>query len=667
MTSVLAALFSLATLPRGAEARPSYFNCNGATWSTSTAVGGMSAGNLRDGSSGRCAITAPASYTAGTAYTITVATNTGTFAYKLVSSAGTLGGGSSGTTSCRNQDSKSASTTFTWTAPATGTGTVNFYAVCGSQSTNSVYLASSRNAAELVGTAAPTLKQTTLSPTSAMPTLSPATASPSSVAPTRSPLMQRYEVRLTMPTASLAMATPVFQSNIESYVASDLGIATSALSVYFEQGSLIAVVVFEQRSGGQNPQQLATTLSQRTPSQMTVVLGMPVSAVSSVSNFVPTLAPSTSGANSGQCFTTTLVTGTYRCRFEPTSDFIVQWSHDGIDIDFELQAKTTGWAAIGFSSSGDMIGSYAPLGYCNGGSGAVTEYYLGGKSTSALNAQTVALAGFSCTEASSVTTLRFRRPLYVTNGYSISLDGNTKVIWAYGESDSLSQHSRDDRGKALMNFATGEASVVKEEDYVLQHSVMMWFGICFFYFFGILSSRFARNLDGEFLNKPLWFWGHVCCQLLGFMFMAIGFWLGYKQVDQVSDVKHYDESSSGRHGQLGCAIFTFGVIQVVGGLVRPHRKDVGDQLLVRVIWEYGHKGLGWLILFLGMINVFLGIKKYNEMKEGEENKWIPLQAIWFVFYAIAEIYYWGRKYYFSGNDGKDANSAARESAMSRAL
>ena len=714
-------LFYASVLALGVRAYPYRLDCSGSSWSVGSYVG-MSAGSMSDGT-GICTITASSAspYTPGASYSITVS-STSALRNKLVASAGTLtGGGTSQSGTCRYTSGSTTSQAYTWTAPSSGSGSVTFYAVCGSYS--QVRLAPSESVSE--GAASPTNSPITLAPTTLTPTsnpttnlpttcgpsFSPTTQAPTTPSPTKSPTLtgqtnapsksptlsptgmpttgspftlsptmnpttvaptsgptaspatsapsySDYEVQLTLSSLTLPVSN-AFQTSLANSVASNLGITTSGFTVYYSAGSVVASVIFSGTSNGQSPSASASLLASRTPAVLTSLLGTAVSAVSSASRYVGTSSPTTSGATSSACYKATMGSGTYQCSFEPSSSFKIMWNHNGTAVEFWLRASTTGWSAIGFSSSGDMIGSYAPYGYCSSGSASVTEYYLGGKSTGALSAQSVAFSGTSCTEASGSTTLKFTRPV-VGSTYTMTLDGDTKAIWAFGSSDGLSSHSSSSRGKAIINFSTGDASVVEEKDYILAHSVCMWLGISFLMFIGILSSRFARDSSVKLAGKPLWLATHIFTQTVGGLLMIVGFALGYAHVDQVSDVKHFDDSSSGPHGRLGLAIFTIGLCQIISGLLRPHKHAKGPQPFVRTAWEYGHKITGWLVVFLGIINVFSGLKKAETF-----DRWAGLQFAWLAVFLIAEGIFWVKKWRQNGAGPKIGMVPAKSGSVQR--
>jgi len=81
------------------------------------------------------------------------------------------------------------------------------------------------------------------------------------------------------------------------------------------------------------------------------------------------------------------------------------------------------------------------------------------------------------------------------------------------------------------------------------------------------------------------------------------------------------KSVSTRHGMLGVLVAFFAIIQPINAYFRldkshPHRRK----------WEYLHKGLGRLVLFLGLLNTVVGALEYSDLYSGS-NIFIGLAAV----------------------------------------
>ena len=63
------------------------------------------------------------------------------------------------------------------------------------------------------------------------------------------------------------------------------------------------------------------------------------------------------------------------------------------------------------------------------------------------------------------------------------------------------------------------------------------------------------------------------------------------------------------HAKLGLVVVIIGTLQPLNALIRPHPVDpkTGIKSDFRHYWEIWHKGLGWLAILGGVVNVLLGI------------------------------------------------------------
>jgi len=411
-------------------------------------------------------------------------------------------------------------------------------------------------------------------------------------------------------------------------MAADLGIATSAFDVTFSPGSVIALVTFTTASNGASPSQAASTLSGRSASHLSTALQTTVSSVSSASVFTGTPSPS-----SGQtaCYLAALTgSALYKCSYSPDgTDFEISWSHNETHIKLRLQADTDGWVGLGYGTS-QMVTSYASIGWCSSGVADVEEYHMTGKSTGSVNQGGNELSYRACTEINGRTTVDFVRALAGTT--TISTSGDTDCIWAHGSTDSLSQHASSGRGVVKINFGTGTGSTVEEVDYILAHSVCMWLGMCFFFVIGISSARYLKADETQIMSKPKWLFLHIVAQCMGAFFMIVGFGLGYASVAKDND-EHFSDNTSKSHGRLGLALFIVSLIQIVGGMLRPH-KDPDNMTTMRKIWQFGHKFTGVTIVLLALINVLLGLKLADSDKT-----WFYLQYVWIALWLLGEIFF----------------------------
>ena len=128
--------------------------------------------------------------------------------------------------------------------------------------------------------------------------------------------------------------------------------------------------------------------------------------------------------------------------------FLVSWTIEGESITMAVQARTTGWVAIGFGVVGramnqaDMVFGSASPGkpgkaldcFSTGPTGPhPVDTKLGGADS---------LAASTVVEKDGVTTMEFRRPLAATDRFDKPIAPGAPFIWAFGGSDAFESMHR---------------------------------------------------------------------------------------------------------------------------------------------------------------------------------------------------------------------------------
>ena len=157
-------------------AYPSFFGCNGVSWSPGGNFGNMGIPTFTAGGEACTIDGVPEEFTPGAEYAVRVLSSSD-LSHKIVATAGVFSGGGSQQSvsvgSCRNFGSVSQLSEMTWTAP-TAEATAAFYALCGRSATKVMHVASPVSAAA-GATQAPVQVDDvpTNSPTTAPPTVAP--------------------------------------------------------------------------------------------------------------------------------------------------------------------------------------------------------------------------------------------------------------------------------------------------------------------------------------------------------------------------------------------------------------------------------------------------------------------------------------------------------------
>jgi len=109
-----------------------------------------------------------------------------------------------------------------------------------------------------------------------------------------------------------------------------------------------------------------------------------------------------------------------------------------------------------------------------------------------------------------------------------------------------------------------------------------------------VAALIARH--GRLLLPRRWLTAHIALQSLGALLTFLGFAMAV-MMNSETGYQHFDST----HAQLGLLIVALVLFQLFMGACRP--AEASSQ---RGAWEFLHKGLGALLLFLGYIGVLLG-------------------------------------------------------------
>ncbi|GAB5369350.1 hypothetical protein AAMO2058_001397200 [Amorphochlora amoebiformis] len=321
----------------------------------------------------------------------------------------------------------------------------------------------------------------------------------------------------------------------------------------------------------------------------------PTTTMSPTASPAITLPPSASTTGKDACVDQAL--SSFPCSYSD-GGFKVEWSLSDTQIRFRVTQSTSGWVGLGYGSR--MIGSYATIGWCSGGTATIEEYKLNGKSVGAVNTISTPVSDRSCTEAGGTTAITYTVPLS-TSDRSISPSGTVKAIYAWGSNDGKSSHPSSNSGKAEINFNTGEGKKTEETNWEVVHGASMWLSFALFMPTGLfMASGYVKMKLVNF-----WFYGHIGAQFLAFVFALTGL---------IVALQYFEEPLESSHGEFGIAIFAIFCVQILGGIIRPKKEASW-----RSKWEISHKSIGALLLTFGLINVFLGFGA-GEGEEEEEDE-----------------------------------------------
>mmetsp|Transcript_16119 Transcript_16119/g.24312 ORF Transcript_16119/g.24312 Transcript_16119/m.24312 type:complete len:591 (+) Transcript_16119:22-1794(+) len=318
----------------------------------------------------------------------------------------------------------------------------------------------------------------------------------------------------------------------------------------------------------------------------------------------------------------------YPCSFS-TKGFTVDWAYNTSHLSLQISQSTGGWVGFGFGDR--MVDSHAAIGWCTGTANVnVEEYFLGGRTTSSVNIGNTILYQKSCSEVNGKTSVRYVRPLSSPDRI-IDLNGDNKVIMAWGSSDSKSTHSGSHSARASINFKTGTGKAEEEnKDAELAHGSLMWLAFAFF----MPVGAFMPSL-GKICLPKYWFYIHAMFQMTAGVLALIGMAIA---------LASFEEPLEGNHGKLGVTLFVLAAVQIIAGsLFRPKKTDIPT--CKRNAWYYGHLLLGFVIIFLGCLNVYSGLSENGEDEDsggGDEDDdegsgsmlFRRLHTVWLVILAL---------------------------------
>ena len=79
-------------------------------------------------------------------------------------------------------------------------------------------------------------------------------------------------------------------------------------------------------------------------------------------------------------------------------------------------------------------------------------------------------------------------------------------------------------------------------------------------------------------------------------------------------LSNYGEPLATRHGRLGVAVMTLGLLQPINAFFRPHKVTDGKAVdSKRKMWEFWHKNSGRLTMLVALVNIFYGGHEANEL------------------------------------------------------
>ncbi|KAF5198452.1 Cytochrome b561 and domon domain-containing protein [Thalictrum thalictroides] len=264
---------------------------------------------------------------------------------------------------------------------------------------------------------------------------------------------------------------------------------------------------------------------------------------------------------------------------------------------FVLSAPyTNAFVAIGFSTTGRMVGSSAMVGWVPAnGVGILKQYFLGATNP----AQVVPDQGNLQVVANSTAIVSQSSRLYIAFQLNVT-QPESRLLYAVGprnripSSDNrLVQHR--DHISTRLDYTSGQLTTERPYTTLRRvHGILNMIGWGIIMIIGAMAARYLKQWD------PIWFYSHSSIQLLGFFMGVSGVILGFVVEDSLN-------ASVDRHKTIGMFILILGCLQVIAFLVRP-----GKEAKVRKYWNWYHYIVGRILIVLAVINIFYGIHVGDE-------------------------------------------------------
>lgn len=297
-------------------------------------------------------------------------------------------------------------------------------------------------------------------------------------------------------------------------------------------------------------------------------------------------------------------------------------------ISMRLKYRGVGWLAIGPTlPQRTMIGGEVVLGLPE--SGSALKYTLSSYSSSGVdvrNSEYQTLINNGVVQENSETILTFTKLLVEEGEIEIQAVGPNNIIWAYDDSNDLSFHRRF--GAEIIDFSqpcgVGAVSFEFEskESMWKAHGAMMVAAWLCLAPIGVSASM----LRAYFPEK--WFHIHRAAALLCAILTLISFIVAVVTIED-EGTSHID----GNHQAIGLTVFVALVVQIIGGIIRPHSpREDEDKQIERKVWENVHRAFGLTVLILSGLACISGAIKYDD-KYGTDDSQIYVLII-FVSIAI---------------------------------
>ncbi|KAJ3279541.1 hypothetical protein HK104_001382 [Borealophlyctis nickersoniae] len=332
----------------------------------------------------------------------------------------------------------------------------------------------------------------------------------------------------------------------------------------------------------------------------------------------------------------------------------LSWMPDTVDgvqvVRMELLCAALRWCGIGFGTGMDGA-EFIVVRALDGGKISADEYTSNGRGQvpslrrTSETSPSLILSSTGTTTSQGIVAIIVRRNANLPTGRAVAkLDGQrTDIIFAFNKVPVRSgeqwflPHGLANRGKASINFATGESDMtgVESDSRRTGHALGMAVIWLFVFPFAVFYSRYLRHTTN-------WMYVHMCLQASGAMvvlFMAG--WIIFAE-------SGIPPSEASPHSYIGFVLIAVVVFQVVAGILNRQRLSSESLISVAAYIRRFHNYVGRGMIVAGFIQAGFGLRILfpvtgpDARPMGSQPAWIVyfiVVALWCIVFVAAETYF----------------------------
>ncbi|KAL6992895.1 hypothetical protein U1Q18_011013 [Sarracenia purpurea var. burkii] len=310
------------------------------------------------------------------------------------------------------------------------------------------------------------------------------------------------------------------------------------------------------------------------------------------------------------------------CADLPALNSFLHWTHNpssgSLHVAFRhAQVTPSTWVAWGINpTSAAMVGTQAIVAYQNpDGTMAVFTSPITSYRTLLQNGN----LSFPVSDLSATFT-NDEIVLYATMNLPLNNGSLVNHVWQDGpvSGDNLGVHDLSGlhlQSIGTLNLSSGQVMASHEGDSKIKlktiHGTLNTISWGVMMPLGFMAARYLKAVGPR--TDPLWFYVHISLQLPGFVIGMIGGATGLLLRSKSSGIHHPC------HMGIGITMFCLGLFQISAMILRPAK----DHKL-RYIWNWFHHIIGYTVILLGFVNIWLG---FNILKPAKE--WVIAYAVIF--------------------------------------